>query len=51
MIRQALIRLAAIALTTATFAAAQDVNAVRRIVISIPDRKLVLFEGDRLIKI
>ena len=51
MIRQTLIRLAAIALGTATIAAAQDANATRRIVISIPDRKLVLFEGDRPLRI
>jgi lipoprotein-anchoring transpeptidase ErfK/SrfK len=51
MIRQTLIRLAAIVLGTATIAAAQDANATRRIVISIPDRKLVLFEGDRPLRI
>lgn len=46
-----LTRLAAIALATATLAVAQDGKTQRRIVISIPDRKLVLLEGDRAIKI
>ena len=36
---------------TSTFAFAADNSAPRRIVISIPDRKLVLLEGDKPIKL
>lgn len=44
------VRLAALLVVAAAEARAQDERG-RRIVISIPDRKLVLFEGDRVLKI
>jgi L,D-transpeptidase ErfK/SrfK len=47
----ALTKFAILAIATATFTFAADATAPRRIVISIPDRKLVLLEGDKPIKI
>lgn len=44
-------RIAALLMIVAAEAAAQQERSARRIVISIPDRKLVLLEGDRVLKI
>jgi L,D-transpeptidase ErfK/SrfK len=46
-----LLRLAALLVIAVAEANAQDDKPSRRIVVSIPDRKLVLLEGDRILKI
>jgi L,D-transpeptidase ErfK/SrfK len=46
-----LLRFAALLVIAAAEASAQDDKSTRRIVVSIPDRKLVLLEGDRILKI
>ncbi len=46
-----LLRIAAPLVIASAEASAQDDKAPRRIVVSIPDRKLVLLEGDRILKV
>jgi lipoprotein-anchoring transpeptidase ErfK/SrfK len=46
-----LLRIAALLVIASAEAKAQDDKASRRIVVSIPDRKLVLLEGDRILKV
>jgi lipoprotein-anchoring transpeptidase ErfK/SrfK len=46
-----LIKLAALMAVAAAQATAQEERATRRIVISIPDRKLILLEDDRVVKV
>ena len=46
-----LLRIAALLAIAVAEANAQDDKASRRIVVSIPDRKLVLLEGERILKV
>jgi lipoprotein-anchoring transpeptidase ErfK/SrfK len=46
-----LLRIAALLFIASAEASAQDDKPSRRIVVSIPDRKLVLLEGDRILKV
>lgn len=48
---ETLTKLAAILAIAAFDASAEDRRSQKRIVVSIPDRKLVLFDGDRIAKI
>lgn len=45
------IRLAVLAIAAAIEASGQETVTARRIVVSIPDRKLMLLEGDRVLKV
>lgn len=46
-----LMRIAALLVTAAAEAHAQDERTARRILVSIPDRKLVLLEGEQVMKV